>query len=253
MAFQNYTINKDTPTILHDQIRQIVLKEIESGNVGVDEAIPTEEELCEMYGVSRTTVRRAISDLVKDGRLFRMKSKGTFVMAPKPVRNSELNVYYDSSVNHVKSAMLSEHFTLRSVEVVPSPEEVAEFFQMKAGDPVILIRRYQQGGGENILCCLECYLSYPACDFVFQELNEVAQGAIHPYLARHSGCFIDDYLVRMTAYNATSDEGLLKASKGDVICKIVSSGYAEETKKPIYYEITKYISERMNFILHYHN
>jgi DNA-binding GntR family transcriptional regulator len=123
---------------------------------------------------------------------------------------------------------------------------------MRAGDPVILVRRYQQGS-DSILCSLECYLSYPACDFVFQELNEVAQGSIHPYLARHSGCFIDDYLVRITAYAAASEEGLLKASKGDVVCKIVSSGYAEETRKPIYYEITKYIPERMNFILHYHN
>ncbi|MFT9008217.1 MAG: GntR family transcriptional regulator [Bifidobacterium sp.] len=40
--------------------------------------LPSESELCEQYGVSRITVRRAIEDLIRDGLLIRTQGKGTF-------------------------------------------------------------------------------------------------------------------------------------------------------------------------------
>lgn len=48
--------------------------------------IPTEMELSQMFGISRTTVRQAISDLVREEHLYRIKSKGTFVAHPKLVQ-----------------------------------------------------------------------------------------------------------------------------------------------------------------------
>jgi GntR family transcriptional regulator len=41
--------------------------------------IPTEPELCEIFGVSRITVRKAIEDLAREGWLVRQQGRGTFV------------------------------------------------------------------------------------------------------------------------------------------------------------------------------
>lgn len=49
--------------------------------------IPTEFELCEIHGVSRITVRRALDDLVQMGLIRRSRGKGTFVCSAK--RHSE--------------------------------------------------------------------------------------------------------------------------------------------------------------------
>lgn len=46
-------------------------------------AVPTERELAERFGTSRTTVRQAIAELVADGRLERTQGRGTFVATPK--------------------------------------------------------------------------------------------------------------------------------------------------------------------------
>lgn len=46
-------------------------------------AIPPERELCERFGVSRMTLRRAVDDLVAQGLLERQHGRGTFVVKPK--------------------------------------------------------------------------------------------------------------------------------------------------------------------------
>ncbi|MDO4523428.1 MAG: GntR family transcriptional regulator [Eubacteriales bacterium] len=77
------TIDRTVPIPLYFQLKQLLLNAIKDGTYPPGSMIPTENELVEMYSISRTTVRQAISELVQEGRLNRVKSKGTFVMDPK--------------------------------------------------------------------------------------------------------------------------------------------------------------------------
>jgi GntR family transcriptional regulator len=81
MQILDKTINKDIPVPLYYQLKELLREQIR--NSGVGDAIPTEIELCEHFGISRPTVRQAISELVAEGYLHRSKGKGTFVHAPK--------------------------------------------------------------------------------------------------------------------------------------------------------------------------
>lgn len=55
--------------------------------------IPTEPELCEIFGVSRITVRKAIEDLAREGWLVRQQGRGTFVQlsAAREAASLDLN------------------------------------------------------------------------------------------------------------------------------------------------------------------
>ena len=64
---------------LYYQIRENLRNRICSGEYPHGSMIPTEAELCQIYSVSRVTVRRAVLDLVKEGLLTRGQGKGTFV------------------------------------------------------------------------------------------------------------------------------------------------------------------------------
>jgi GntR family transcriptional regulator len=76
-------VSKDSPLPLHYQVKEIILEMIENEELKPDDVIPTERELCEIQGVSRMTVNKAILSLVNEGILYREQGKGTFVAKPK--------------------------------------------------------------------------------------------------------------------------------------------------------------------------
>jgi GntR family transcriptional regulator len=63
--------------LIRDQIHDMIL------DLDVGAAIPPERELCQRFGVSRMTLRRAVDDLVREGFLERHQGRGTFVAIPK--------------------------------------------------------------------------------------------------------------------------------------------------------------------------
>lgn len=67
------------PTPLYQQVIEHIRQNIRQGNWGVHQQIPSERELCELLGVSRTTVRQALDAVVREGLLERVQGRGTFV------------------------------------------------------------------------------------------------------------------------------------------------------------------------------
>lgn len=76
------TIDRTSPIPLYFQLKQILLERIDSEEWGSGDLIPSELELQDTYGLSRTTVRQTLSDLVNEGRLHRQRGRGTFVTKP---------------------------------------------------------------------------------------------------------------------------------------------------------------------------
>nr|WP_233506901.1 GntR family transcriptional regulator [Jiangella anatolica] len=70
----------DGPVPKHRQLREILLAMIE-GELVPDAPVPSERELVARFKVSRATVREAVGRLVAEGRLYRVRGKGTFVAA----------------------------------------------------------------------------------------------------------------------------------------------------------------------------
>jgi GntR family transcriptional regulator len=72
-------INREDSQKLYVQLFKILKEKIEAGDWPIDSQIPTEEELCKTYNISKATVRLAIAELVRQGYLRRQQGKGTFV------------------------------------------------------------------------------------------------------------------------------------------------------------------------------
>ncbi|RNM17381.1 GntR family transcriptional regulator [Nocardioides pocheonensis] len=72
---------RDGAVAKHEQLRAR-LAEMCRTSLSPGDALPSERQLCDLYGVSRTTVRDAVGQLVTEGMLVRIHGKGTFVAEP---------------------------------------------------------------------------------------------------------------------------------------------------------------------------
>src|SRR4051794_12376171 len=68
------------------QLADLLRGQIESGELGPGEPLPSELRLAQEYGISRTTVRQAIAQLRTEGLVNVERPRGTFVRVPEPTQ-----------------------------------------------------------------------------------------------------------------------------------------------------------------------
>lgn len=110
------SLDRSSAVPYYVQLKQVLQSEIQNGVYAPGELIPTEAELCRRYGISRHTVRQALSELVKEGVVYRVPGKGTFVARRRP----RANIATDT-ISFLLAGS-TDHFTLRILEGV---EDVA--------------------------------------------------------------------------------------------------------------------------------
>lgn len=88
-------ISRSKPEPLYYQLKNELLKDIKQAKLAQDQKVPSENEMARSYKVSLITVRKALSDLVQEGILYRIQGKGTFVAAPKINRIVNLMSFTD--------------------------------------------------------------------------------------------------------------------------------------------------------------
>ncbi len=73
------SIDHNAPIPLYFQLKTLILEQILEGRYPPGERLPTEHELCREFGISRTPVTRALSELAEEGVVVRRRRRGTFV------------------------------------------------------------------------------------------------------------------------------------------------------------------------------
>lgn len=82
---------KDQTALDHDvvpmplflKIKEAIRQQILNGTYTAHDKLPSEREMIAIFGTSRVTVRQALSDLQREGMIFKINGKGTFVSKPK--------------------------------------------------------------------------------------------------------------------------------------------------------------------------
>lgn len=127
------------PTLpLHARIMQVLRDRILDGTYAALARMPSESELGHLFGASRITVRHALSQLQRDGLIFTLQGKGSFVARPKAYQNvGRLMGFAESMATHGHE-VLNELLSLQSIQ---ADSQIAERLHITNGTPVTEIRR----------------------------------------------------------------------------------------------------------------
>ena len=120
------------PTPLYYQLKNILKSRILSNELKGNQRLPTETELCIEYNVSRVTVRQALSELMKDGLIYRDRGRGTFVTEGAELKRPELK----GSIENLIAAAKGSRIRVLSYKEIPPPPNIAKILQLRKTERV---------------------------------------------------------------------------------------------------------------------
>ena len=114
------------PTPLYYQLKNILKSKILSNELKGNERLLSEAELCAEYNVSRATVRQALSELMKDGLIYRDRGRGTFVTEGAGLKRLSLK----GTIENLIAAGEKTRIKVLEYKEVTPPPRVAKVLQL---------------------------------------------------------------------------------------------------------------------------
>lgn len=134
--------------LLYEKLQERILETYQ--NKSYYSPLPGERELCDIYNVSRPTVRKALEMLEADGCIVRFPGKGAFFIGNKKKTAED-------SKNHTKNIAFYNRVNLRgdytyskvlTQKVVLADSNIAEVLQIPEGEMVFRLERLRYINGE---------------------------------------------------------------------------------------------------------
>lgn len=140
-------IDRSSPIPLYFQLKQILLEKIDHAEWGAGDLIPSEQELQETYGLSRTTVRQTLSEMVNEGLLDRQRGRGTFVTAPKFTHNPGDR---QGVSDYLRQQGIEPGWQVLQKGWEVAPKEISEKLLLPTDSEVYSVHRLRLANGEAI-------------------------------------------------------------------------------------------------------
>ena len=169
------------PVPLHHQVYVDLRSALDAGEYGVGERLPPERELATLYGCSLITVRRALDELSREGRLERRQGSGTFVLRPR------LDVGMADSLSFTEEMQrrgLDAETRLVTARPEAASEAVAAALELPPGSPTLYVERLRLAGGDPLL--LEM-VHLPAERFPGLLASDLEHGSLYALLTERYG------------------------------------------------------------------
>jgi GntR family transcriptional regulator len=120
------------PIPLYFQLRNILKSRVLSKELKENQRFPSEKELCIQYNVSRSTVRQALAEMVREGLIYRDRGKGTFVTDGAGLKKLSLK----GTVENLIAAGEGTWIKVIAYTKVSPPPNIVETFKPKADEKI---------------------------------------------------------------------------------------------------------------------
>lgn len=209
-------LNYDSTIPLYVQIAEDLRMNIISEKWKPGTKIPPELDLCEVYHVSRITIRKSIEELVNEDLIYRKRSKGTFVAEWEEKKNDHFT-FVKSFTTEMKE-LGKEAVTLKAeVSVIEANKKIARYLNLKKGDLVIKLTRIRGTSGK----AFAYFVTHFPYNKNYPINNEAYYGSLYALLADY-GVIVNQETEYIESVLPTSDiQGALQINRYDPILKRV--------------------------------
>ncbi|MDF2614429.1 MAG: GntR family transcriptional regulator [Clostridia bacterium] len=236
------TLDKSIPVPLYYQLKKIILEYIQVNHKNLDESIPTENEIGEYFNISRPTVRQAINELVVEGYLYRIKSKGTFITKPK-IKQGFLATL-DNFYSEMNRQGLTPSTKVISVTEIESDKEISDALSLPVQSKVVKLSRLRYADQDPIVL-VTTYLPQGKCPDI--ETKDLENRSLYEVLETDYQYRIASAKRSIESVLATEDKAeALNIKKGSAVQYIESKVYLYDGT-PIEYSQAFYRGDRNKF------
>jgi GntR family transcriptional regulator len=238
-------ITKGSIIPLYKQLKNHIINLIDDGVFNIGDCLPSEKDLENQFNVSRITIRRALQELVVEGKIVRIPGKGSFVLQPKIEPLTALTSFsenmraqgYEPSYKDTVITFVKPTRTIQSHLKVPESERVLHIHRMMLanGEPMAI---------QNLYLAERIYSREPSL-FIPELLNKISLYKIFELELGLTLFRADEWV---DASKATQEEAsLLNIKKGDSVLVIDRVTYSSTEPDPIEYVHQLYTASRYRY------
>jgi GntR family transcriptional regulator len=210
-------INKYGAMPLYNQLIEEIIRKIQEGEFPVKGKLPSEREFCDMYDVSRTTVRQAMQELERRGYVVCMHGKGNFVT--EPAMHQQLLTIYSFSEEMKKIGKVPST-RLINYELIPCDAGLAQNLQLNTGELTYKIERVRFADTKPVMFVIT-YL--PVNRFPGFDAAKLARGSLYRIMLEEYSLCLTEVQESMQAVSLQQREAsFLETASGSpamLICR----------------------------------
>lgn len=227
-------------------IKNDIIKKINDNELVSNQLLPSERELINSYNVSRITVRRAIDELVKEGYVYKISGKGSFVN--KNTSNQNLNKVHSYTEEITNQGKKPSRKVLKA-SIEKCSYQICKKLGLSENENVFVLERVYYADDKS-LCLTKTYLPYNK----FENIDYFNFEANSLYNILEN--FYDIKITRATqiieASSAKNEISKLLEMKNNsplLLFNTITYGQKNGIEFPIEYFISYYKTDNMKYII----
>lgn len=204
-------------------------------------ALPSERELMTSHGVSRMTVREALTRLADDGLVYRVHGAGTFVADESKITKSLTLTSFSEDIRSRRMEPGSSSATMSRVE---ADAHVASILRISPGSPVVHLERVRTADG--LPMCLESV--WIPGDTIPEDFSLEEQPSLYTHL-ESIGRAPESATQTIQATVLTSEQAELLDVPAQSAALSVSRVTVDAHERPVEFATSLYRADRYDFRL----
>ncbi len=232
----------NSPVPLYHQLTAYLEERIKSREWRPLQYLPSEQDLCDYFGVSRTVVRQAMSILAQKGLITKKSGKRTMVAEPtfNGAAVQDLKGFFEAAVSRGQRP----YTRVLELRVIPASPEVAGALQIKEGEMVVMLNRLRfLDGVPEVL--VVTYLPERLCPGLTEE--DFSNQSLYAVLARRYGHVVERGYRSIEAIGLDEHQAkLLESQPGSPALLLKSVGMLADST-PLEYYVAVHRGDKAKF------